>query len=98
MAGHRRVPGPAADRASVKSKAMVARARRIQDRFRDEYAAASTARERLVVVIRYVRSVEAAAYRAGVPDLDDHINSTVYDLRRVGDELTAALAKRGQAR
>ena len=98
MAGHRRLPGPAADRPVVKSKAMVLRAERIREMARLRYAQAQTAKQRYVIAVNYVLSAEAAGLRAGVPDLADRMAEMSRDLMAFGDELTGALAKRGRGR
>jgi len=77
---------------------MVLRAERIRDEARSRYANAQNPRERLVVAVDYVRSGEAAGHRAGVADLDELITGVARNLMGMGDELTAALAKRGRGR
>ena len=96
MPGRDRIRGPRAHEPVLRSDRMVTRATQIDTAFRRRYGRAHTELERLHVALDYLRSAEAACYRAGVTGVDHVLREATTDLFVLAQTLTNDLAARGR--
>jgi hypothetical protein len=96
MPSRDRTRGPRAHEPVLRSDRMVTRATQIDTEFRRRYSRAHTELERLHVALDYLRSAEAACYRAGVTGVDHVLREATSDLLALAHTLTTNLAARGR--